>query len=276
MGCEIVVGGARPSELRAIEELFEERDRRFSRFRGDSELNEVNSSTAPFLVSEEFAAALTVALEAAAASDGLVDPTLGAALVAAGYDRDFADLDQQAEARPRLRASPGRWRSVRLTGRLLTRPTEIQLDLNGVVKALAVDHALTCISGPGFVSAGGDLATRGPVRVALPGGDVVRVLAGGIATSGSVRRRWSHGGVERHHLIDPRTGLPSRSPWTQVTVVGASCLAADVCAKAAFLLGAAGPAWLESHGLPGRFVSSEGAVCNHAWSSALAPEAVCI
>jgi thiamine biosynthesis lipoprotein len=276
MGCEIVVGGGSPSEVQAIEELFADRDETFSRFREDSELNEVNATAAPLLVSEEFASALNVALEAAAASDGLVDPTLGAAVVAAGYDRDFADLDDQAEGRSRPRASPGCWRSIRLTGRLLTRSRDVRLDLNGVVKALAVDDALARIAGPGFVSAGGDLATRGGVNVAVPGGDVVRVLEGGVATSGSVRRRWLRGGVEQHHLIDPRTGLPSRSPWTQVTVVGASCLAADICAKAAFLLGVDGPPWLDSHALPGRFVSHDRVVCNRTWSAALSRETACI
>jgi len=276
MGCEIVVGGGSPSEVQAIEELFADRDETFSRFREDSELNEVNATAAPLLVSEEFASALNVALEAAAASDGLVDPTLGAAVVAAGYDRDFADLDDQAEGRSRPRASPGCWSSIRLTGRLLTRSRDVRLDLNGVVKALAVDDALARIAGPGFVSAGGDLATRGGVNVAVPGGDVVRVLEGGVATSGSVRRRWLRGGVEQHHLIDPRTGLPSRSPWTQVTVVGASCLAADICAKAAFLLGVDGPPWLDSHALPGRFVSHDRVVCNRTWSAALSRETACI
>ena len=94
--------------------------------------------------------ALNVALEAAAASDGLVDPTLGAAVESAGYDRDFEDLDEQAESHPRPRSSPGRWQSVRLTGRLLARPRDVRLDLNGVVKALAVDDALTCIAGAGL------------------------------------------------------------------------------------------------------------------------------
>jgi thiamine biosynthesis lipoprotein len=276
MGCEIVVGGAGPSELRAIEELFAERDRRFSRFREDSELNAVNATVGPLLVSEEFASALNVALDAAAASEGLVDPTLGAAVVAAGYDRDFADLDERSGPRGVPPASPGCWRSVRLTGRLLTRPRDLRLDLNGVVKALAVDDALACIAGPGFVSAGGDLATRGPVNVALPGGGVVQVLEGGIATSGNARRRWLRDGVEQHHLIDPRSGLPSESSWEQVTVVGASCVAADVCAKTAFLLGSEGPEWLDSHALPGRFLSRDGLVCNRAWSNSLSREAACI
>jgi len=275
MGCEIVVGGAAPSELRAIEQLFAERDRRFSRFRDDSELRRVNASAAPVMVSEDFASALNVALEAAAVTDGLVDPTLGAAVESAGYDRDFGDLVEPAEPHPQPGFAPGRWRSVRLTGRLLARPLDVRLDLNGVVKALAVDDAVACIAGTGFVSAGGDLATRGPVNVAVPGGDVVQVLEGGVATSGNVRRRWTRGGVEQHHLIDPRTGLPCRSPWTQVTVVGASCLAADVCAKAAFLLGDDGPAWLDARSLPGRFVSHDRVVCNRTWSSALTRETAC-
>ena len=276
MGCEIVVGGAEPSELPAIERLFADRDRRFSRFRADSELNRVNATAGPSLVSEAFASALNVALDAAAASNGLVDPTLGASVVACGYDRDFANLDEGAEPPSRLATAPGRWKSIRLTGRFLDRPRDVRLDLNGVVKALTVDHALDCLAGDGFVSAGGDLATRGPVHVALPGGDVVQVLEGGVATSGRLRRRWMRNGVERHHLIDPRTGLPSRSLWTQVTVVGASCLAADVCAKAAFLLGEDGPDWLDLHALPGRFVSADGIVCNRSWTDALAEEAVCI
>jgi thiamine biosynthesis lipoprotein len=276
MGCEIVVGGAAPSELRAIEELFAQRDRRFSRFREGSELNLVNETAEPLLVSEEFASALSVALDAAAASEGLVDPTLGAAVVAAGYDRDFAELDERTEPRGGPPPSPGCWRSVCLTGRLLTRPLDVRLDLNGVVKALAVDDALACIAGPGFVSAGGDLATRGPVNVEVPGGGAVQVLEGGIATSGSARRRWLRNGVEQHHLIDPRSGLPSRSPWGQVTVVGASCVAADVCAKTAFLLGSEGPEWLDSHAMPGRFVSGDRVVSNRAWSNSLIREAACI
>ena len=280
MGCAIVLGGATPSEARAVEKLFAERDRVFSRFRPGSELNAVNAAAEAVLVSELFAATLEIALEAAAATGGLVDPTLGAAIVAAGYDRDFAQLEDGPTKNSRatkchLAAAPGGWRSVRLAGRLLARPAGVQLDLNGVVKSLAVDDAVRLLSGPGFVSAGGDLAANGPVDVALPGGDAVRLVEGGIATSGSVARRWMHAGVQRHHLIDPATGTSASSPWTQVTVVGASCVAADVCAKAAFLLGCDGPAWLDAHDLPGRFLAGERVVTNRAWDGALTRETVC-
>jgi FAD:protein FMN transferase len=197
---------------------------------------------------------------------GLVDPTVGAAMAAIGYTRDYAELPLDPRS---VRASVARrWRSIRLSGRLLTLPRGVVLDLNGVVKSLAVDDALSLVREPGFVSAGGDLATNSAAAVGLPRGGSVTVRAGGLATSGT-RRRWSRGGDEQHHLVDPTTGLPSRSPWFEVTVAASSCLRADVAAKAAFLLGADGPGWLDGRALPGRFVG-ERIVLGERWRSAVA------
>jgi len=231
MGCEVVVSGGDPTRIAAVLERWEAA---CSLFRPGSELSRANRSPAGVLaVSPLLAAALETALDVAAETDGLVDPTLC-----------------------------GRWREVRLTGRLLVRPPGLALDLNGVVKALAVDEAAAALDGAGFVSVGGDLAVRGPVDVALPGGGAVRVLAGGLATSGTASRG--------AHLLDPATGAPSASPWEQVTASGASCLAADVAAKAGFLLGERGPGWLDARGIPGRFLAPDGEVVeNETWARAL-------
>jgi thiamine biosynthesis lipoprotein len=155
---------------------------------------------------------------------------------------------------------------------VLFRPRGLLLDLNGVVKGKTVDDALQLIAGgDAFVSAGGDLATRGPLDVALPGGGAVRVVAGALATSGTAKRRWLQEGVWQHHLIDPRTGCPSDSPWFEVTVTAATCVQADVAAKAAFLLGFDGPRFLEERALAGRFLGrSGGVVCTSSWPSSLA------
>src|SRR5207244_3648202 len=111
---------------------------------GSSELVRVNARAGrPMLVSALFAQHVELALTAAAATDGLVDPTLGVAIEAAGYTRDFALL--APDPRPPARTSPGAWRSVRLVGRLLTFPAGVRLDLNGVVKARAVDDALALL-----------------------------------------------------------------------------------------------------------------------------------
>jgi thiamine biosynthesis lipoprotein len=276
MGCEVVVGidaehddDDAPGRVRA---LFDARERAFTRFASDSELLRVNRAAGPVLVSAEFARAARAALDAWRQTDGLVDPTLLGALESAGYDRDFARL--RDEAPPAVAAQSGergRAGELRLRGRLLERPPGVRLDLNGVVKSMAVDDAIALLGDGGWVSAGGDLAATRPLEVALPGGGQVRLEVGGLATSGSVERRWLRGGTVQHHLIDPRSGRPSDSRWEQVTVCGATCLMADVAAKASFLLGDDGPDWLDARGMPGRFLRAGGTpVVNSAWHSAAA------
>jgi FAD:protein FMN transferase len=238
MGCDVAVAGGRPEAVAGILERWEAA---FSLYRADSELSRVNRSAARVVaVSAFFARALEVALDVAWETDGLVDPTLC-----------------------------GRSREVVVSGQMLSRPAGLALDLNGVVKALAVDEAAAALDGPGFVSVGGDLAVRGPVDVALPGGGAVRVVEGGLATSGTSSRG--------AHLVDPTTRRPSRSPWEQVTASGSTCVAADVAAKAGFLLGERGPAWLDERGVPGRFLAQTGeALENEAWTSASRGRAMCI
>jgi thiamine biosynthesis lipoprotein len=240
MGCEIVVDG---DDDGRVDELFAARDARFSRFRADSELSRVNGAESdPVLVSEEFARMLATALAAARSTGGLVTPAVGAAVVA-GH------------------APVPSWRRLRSAGRVLFR-AGIELDLNGVVKGATVDDALALLPGGGSVGAGGDIATTRPVVVEVPGGETITLRAGGLATSGTDKHE--------RHLIDPKTGRPSTSPWRLVTVAAGSCLAADVAAKAAFLLGPAGPSWLDRRGLPGRFVDRRGRVTrNQSWASAL-------
>jgi thiamine biosynthesis lipoprotein len=231
MGCDVVVAGGDPAAVAAVLERWESA---FSLFRPESELSQVNRSSARVVALSSLSArALRVALDMAAETEGLVEPTLR-----------------------------GRWREVVLSGRLLSRPPGLALDLNGVVKALAVDEAAASLERPGFVSVGGDLAVRGPVDVALPADGAVRVVSGGLATSGTATRG--------AHLVDPATGEPSASCWEQVTASGASCLDADVAAKTGFLLGERGPAWLDARGIPGRFVGSDGSVVeNEAWAGAV-------
>jgi FAD:protein FMN transferase len=258
MGCEVVVEGASAEELSRVRQLFAEREAVFSRFRPGSELNCVNGAAGASIVSPLFARMVEAALQAREVTGGLVDPTLGAALEAAGYNRDFDELVPSDEPVEPVAAG-----SVALYGRVLV--VRGRLDLNGVVKAAAVDDALRLLSGPGFVSAGGDLAVNSPRDVELPRGGSVRLISGGLASSGRTKRRWLRGGEEQHHLIDPVTGRPSASPWDEVTVCGATCLAADVAAKAAFLLGEDGPEWLDERGLPGRFLAGGTIHENASW-----------
>ena len=86
-----------------------------SRFRPDSELWRVNHARGrPVPVSPLFADALTVALAAAALTDGDVDPTCGRSLARLGYDREFALARRRSGRLRRPPVPAGGWRRVEL------------------------------------------------------------------------------------------------------------------------------------------------------------------
>jgi thiamine biosynthesis lipoprotein len=276
MGCDVVVAGGDAAAEVAVRRVFAAHERTFSRFLPGSELRSVNAAAGrPTLLSPAFAEMLERALRMSERSGGLLDPTVGASLDALGYDVDFTLLADDPRPPAPVGPAPG-WGRVHLAGRLLSMPAGCVLDLNGVVKASAVDAAAGLLPGPGYVSAGGDLAVRGEADVALPGGGAVRIVRGGMATSGTSRRRWRRGGRVCHHLIDPRTGLPAESPWREVTASGATCLDADAAARIGLLAAADGPAWLDERAIAGRFVAADGAVTVNATWAAMTAEPACI
>ncbi len=263
-------------ELRAI-------DVACSRFRPDSELTMLNGENGRLhAISPLLAEALAVALRAAAATDGDVDPTCGQSLVQLGYDRDFAEVISRE---PGLIAAPlaaGGWQRVDLDQDALTVrvPEGVLLDLGATAKALAADRAAAAIAataGTGvLVNLGGDIAVAGPppprgwrIEIDADGGDagpgdgshpVVALWDGGLATSSTGSRAWSNGGQRVHHILDPRTGAPADSCWAAASVAAASCVDANAASTAAIIRSAAAAGWLASLGLPARLVSSTGAV----------------
>ncbi|MBS2040391.1 FAD:protein FMN transferase [bacterium] len=80
-----------------------------------------------------------------------------------------------------------------------------------------------------------------------------------ITTSGVGGRRWMRDGQWMHHLIDPRTQLPSASDAHTVTVLGPSAAECEVASKVALLLGIHdGASYLERLGLEGIITCYDG------------------
>jgi thiamine biosynthesis lipoprotein ApbE len=266
-------------------------DRACSRFRADSDLARVNAAAggralrvAPLLVE-----ALQVALRAAELTDGTVDPTLGAALVLAGYDRDWRLLEPPsrgalapAPAAPFVQAHlRSGWRTVELdAARATVRiPRGIALDLGASAKAWAADRAAAAAQaacgGGVLVGLGGDIATAGSTpaggwrihvtddhRAGLEApGQTIAIASGGLATSSTTTRRWRRGAATMHHIIDPTTGAPALGGWRTVSVAAADCTDANIASTAALVRGDAGAAaWLAQRGLPARLVDHRGGV----------------
>lgn len=248
-----------------------------SRFRPDSEISRLHARRGTAVsVGPLLAEAVTVALQAAELTNGVVDPTVGAAVRALGYDRDFADVPPEGGPVVPTGPAPGWWRlGWDADHRLLLVPHGVWLDLGATAKALAADRIAgraAVAAGCGvLVALGGDVAIGGSppdggwqVGVGddhTAGPDVtVSLTEGGLATSGTTRRRWRRGGWTVHHIVDPRTGDVPASCWRTASVAAASCVAANTASTAAVVMGPAAVAWLSDCGLSARLVAEDGVV----------------
>jgi FAD:protein FMN transferase len=258
-----------------VRALFFDWEQALSRFVAESGLSRLNRMAgSPVIVEALLFAVMDRALAAARATDGLYDPTLLNQLQQLGYDRAFDALLAERPATGYQATPGGRWCDIHINSalRLVTLPAGVGVDFGGIAKGMAVDAALEQLRQHGLpmalVNAGGDLAVLGlpalerqwPIEVeGKTRSWVIPFQRGALATSGVSRRHWRQGGHERHHLLDPRTGLPAQSGLWSVTVAADSCEQAEVAAKVAFLLGEAqGGEFLRRHDLSGLLVQDDG------------------
>jgi FAD:protein FMN transferase len=229
-----------------------------SRFREDSELQALHAEAGRTVaVGELLFDALSVALDAADRTGGAVDPTIGNALAALGYDADLAEVQSRPPAPPRALGPVAGYAHVQLNprDRTVRIPRGVRLDLGSSAKALAADRAAARIAariGAGaLVSLGGDVAVAGPppaggwaVGIAressTPAEQVDQVVAirhGGLASSASSVRTWRTGARHVHHIVDPRTGDCVEPYWVLVSATGSSCVEANLVTTAAIVWG---------------------------------------
>lgn len=271
MGVEVEMLAATTEDAGAAfaeaEACFGRLERIFTRFDHASELSRLNRAGRA-RVSPELVELAAFALAARERTAGLVDVTVHDALVAWGYDRTFTEVRDREHSTPPPAQCGGAFHVDERTCTIeLAEGT--RLDFGGLAKGYAVDTALRRLAriGPAIVNAGGDLAVTAddeapwPVGVDTADGSLTLALArGALATSGSDARRWRVGGREAHHLIDPRSGEPSRSDLLRATAWAPTAVEAEVRAKTLFLLGAEAAAVHASlHEIPAVLVTTDGA-----------------
>jgi thiamine biosynthesis lipoprotein len=264
---EVMLYGASSGKPAAVEQCFRQAEARMSRFLPDSDLSRFNQwDESACVLHPDLFSALEVALWGAHITGGLYDPTRLDELERAGYDRTFEHVVEregyQWRAPDALADAPEvKWRrvadytSIHLdrASSAARKPAGLRLDLGGMGKGWTVDRAAEVLHGEGpfLVNAGGDLYASGKPghprgwRVAIEhpfARDrwIARLFLehGGLATSTTAKRRWTHHGRQQHHLIDPRTGRPAETDAVSVTVMAQRTVLAELFAKAALLLGA--------------------------------------
>jgi len=187
-------------------------------------------------------------------TDGLFNPALGRLVAAWGFHQDKpSGPPPTADALEAMLADPPRMADIERDGvRLRGRHPELQLDFGGLAKGLAVARSLDLLAELGveyaIVNAGGDLMTLGqppdrPWRIGLrdPRGAGVlasiRLGAGeALFSSGDYERGYEWEGERVHHVIDPRSGRPSRGIASATVLHGDPALA-DAAATTLMIAG---------------------------------------
>ena len=274
-----------PSKADAAERMLraevESIDLACSRFRPDSELEMVHAHAgAAVRVSSLLFGALATSYEVAERTHGAVDPTVGNAIAALGYDADLRQVQARPTSPPAAPRPVAGFTHLHLNAarRTVRIPRGVRLDLGSSAKAFAADRAADRIChelGSGvLVSLGGDIAVAGTpplggwavgiaVDSSTPVESVTQVVAihrGGLASSSTAVRTWNSGARRVHHIIDPTSGDCVVPYWTLVSATGESCVAANAVSTAAIVWGEGALRQLEPFDQAVRMVRHDGRI----------------
>jgi thiamine biosynthesis lipoprotein len=266
--------------LHVLRDEVEAIDRACSRFRADSELAHLHAHAGRTIkVSSLLFEALDVAYSVAERTHGAVDPTVGHAMSALGYDRDFEDIEARPIDMADLGPAPG-FRHLHLDRkrRAVRIPKGVRLDLGSSGKAFladrAVGHVVDVLGSGALVSIGGDVAAAGEpppegwaIGIAVDSSapaeevdQVVAIHAGGLASSSTEIRTWQMGCDRVHHIVDPRSGSSATPYWRLVSAAGASCVDANALSTAAVVWGGRAVERLRPFGQAVRLLRHDGEV----------------
>lgn len=243
----LILIGADSELADSLVERLEELEQSWSRFIPESELSRLNAGTgAPTVVSDETMMLIERAIWAWQATGGLFDPTVLSAVISAGYTKSFEQLGTEQTARSTPAEVPGCSEiEINPSINLVQLPVGVGIDPGGIGKGLAADllavEAVEAGATGALVSLGGDLRVAGDPpeegwEVALdhfqPREARVNLHGGALATSSTLRRRWSTEEGEAHHVIDPLTGQPSTGAAVSCSVIAAEAWWAEALATA--------------------------------------------
>ncbi len=233
-------------------EAFRKIELACSRFSPDSELMKACRETGtPVQVSPFLFEPIRFAVELAAWTEGVFDPTIGKIMDKHGFNRHYL-TGERLNSRS---ADSVTYRDIVLNARdrTLLLHKRLVIDLGAVAKGFAIDLAASELKAfPGFIiNAGGDLYAGGMDKQGEPWKigirhplhkersiQVIEVSGQAVCTSGSYERR-SANQAGMHHIINP-VSESSPNDWISCTVIAPYAMQADAFSTASFLLGTEG------------------------------------
>ena len=239
-------------------------DRKFSRYKPDSVVSQLNASGgARVEVDDETARLLDYGATLWRISDRRFDLTSG--LLRHAWQFDEGRCTAAPERIRELLPCIG-WVKVTWEPPFITLPAGMEIDFGGIGKEYAVDRvadwAAARSDSPVLINFGGDLRAVGAApaagawRVGIESvekiGEAMRVVelkSGALATSGDARRSIVIDGKRYGHIFDARTGWPAPDAPRSITVAADTCSQAGSYSTLAMLQGADAEAFLASEGV---------------------------
>ena len=242
----------------ALEAAFSEIERLssiFSHHMPESEVSGLNRSAGerPRSVSEELYTVLQRSIHFSKSMGGAFDVTVGVVSQLWDFTGEEPRVPRRHVLEEKLRSVDYGQIVVEDGPRVGLRDSTMAVDLGGVAKGYAVDRAVAVLKEKGItraiVEAGGDIGLLGSKPKGQPWHigvqhprdiqslvAVIKVDSGSVATSGDYERFFVQDGQRYHHILDPKTGWPSRS-CISVTVLSQQAMDADILATGVFVLG---------------------------------------
>mgnify|MGYP000040437294 CR=1 FL=1 len=248
---EVFDGGVDPTVLAPhLTDRIEAFEARYSRFREDSLVSQLNRTGELIEPPAELLELLTDALYFAEVTDGVFNVLVGAELVRRGYDAHYSLTESEAAPAP----PPDPTHALTLSPQRITL-TSGSLDLGGFGKGYLIDLLVRELRESWglahfLINGGGDVyaSSQGgaPLTIHLedpttPGHALgaIALFEQGFAASAGNRRRWHGRAGPVTHLVDARD--PSAPPPPTATFVVADCAAeADMWATTLTLSGTSG------------------------------------
>ena len=235
-----------------FDSLFAVINKSLSTYMDDSDISKINRNAAA-TVDDHFKTVFNASRQIYLETDGAFDPTIGAVVNAWNFGPKGKVIDLDSLKIDSLMASVGFDKVSIIDDRVAKQNPITFLDFNAIAKGYGVDVISTYLESQNvenyIVEIGGEIRCKGinmetekPWRVGVekPNFDGTQSLLkaiemedGAMATSGTYRKfNTDENGNRFSHIIDTKTGYPSKTNLLSISVIADNCMLADGYATA--------------------------------------------
>lgn len=249
--CTIQVQGNHQAG-KAIEKAFErieEIDKKFNVLNMTSILYHFNQRNTP-ITDKEIIGLIETAINISKESNGAFDITVYPLMECWGFYNESHILPEKEKIKKCLKTVG--YQNLQIKNMQLTKANNsVKIDLGGIAKGYAIREAVNVLKSEGIksalIDAGGDIYALGTLKkrkwgigIRNPRGDgiigAIKVNDTAVVTSGDYERYFERDGIRYHHILNPKTGYPSRE-LASVTVLAPDPVLADAWSTALFVMG---------------------------------------